>query len=666
MQTSFIKAFEFLLLLLLGYTLGACSERKAPPKAVKGVLDLRDWDFDSLSTEARIADIEVQNVGQNSENEEKNGDGIVNLDGEWEFYWEEIPTVGENGLLHLSEEKKDFINVPSAWNGHIVKRNMLNRDVLVERLGGLGYATYSLKVLLPEIVPLSFRLNYQSTAYKLFINGKLLSKMGEVSKNPDTYIPERKIQYITYQPITKEIFITLLISNYQYYEGGLNHSISIGNPEIVNQVRLDRIALDLFVAGILLVMGVYHLSLFYLRRDDNSPLYFGIFCVLISFRILIMGEIYLRNIFPNLKYSQNLVIEFFTIYLGLAIFNEFISSLYPLEIISIFKKLVSSFGIIFGAIVLLFPIYYFTSILPIYQIFLVLFLLYTIYVFTKAIVYKREGARTILLGFMVFGFVIINDILYANNIINTGDLGPHGFVFFVFSQAFLLTSRFAKAFHQVKDLSLNLERKIADRTRDLDLQKTKIENAFLELQITKSELESKKSQMDRIQEMSREIQKKSNIQEMLLSLETILWESFQISDFLLVIQNKDLNELTTFYISQNWMNHSLNGKLKNIPLNEERSIHNLVFKKKRSLFLSKLKNISNGEAEDYNRNYLGIEAMFVIPCIVNNQSFAVLSFADLRSEYAKDPSIKGVKRLNPRQREEIEQLVALLANPIFQ
>ena len=51
-----------------------------------------------------------------------------------------------------------------------------------------------------------------------------------------------------------------------------------------------------------------------------------------------------------------------------------------------------------------------------------------------------------------------------------------------------LTSRFANAFHQVKDLSQNLEKKVEDRTRDLELQKQKIEAAYVELQATQNQL----------------------------------------------------------------------------------------------------------------------------------------------------------------------------------
>ncbi|NBU99533.1 MAG: hypothetical protein EBS19_15210, partial [Spirochaetia bacterium] len=92
------------------------------------------------------------------------------------------------------------------------------------------------------------------------------------------------------------------------------------------------------------------------------------------------------------------------------------------------------------------------------------------------------------IGFFFFGATVVNDILYDNNEINTGLYASYGLVIFIFSQSFLLTSRFANAFHQVKDLSLNLEKKVEDRTSDLELQKQKIEAAYVELQTTQSQL----------------------------------------------------------------------------------------------------------------------------------------------------------------------------------
>ncbi len=60
-----------------------------------------------------------------------------------------------------------------------------------------------------------------------------------------------------------------------------------------------------------------------------------------------------------------------------------------------------------------------------------------------------------------------------------------------------------------------------------------------------------------------------------------------------------------------------------------------------------------------------MESIFAIPCIVNNQFFTVLSFTDIRFEYSQDLNFKGVKHLNRKQRDEIDQLVALIANLLY-
>ena len=58
---------RLLILGLIFLFLGFCKSEKPQkniPKAVKGILDLSQWDFEK--------------------------DGVINLDGEWEFYWNEL------------------------------------------------------------------------------------------------------------------------------------------------------------------------------------------------------------------------------------------------------------------------------------------------------------------------------------------------------------------------------------------------------------------------------------------------------------------------------------------------------------------------------------------------------------------------------------------------
>ena len=91
------------ILFIFTISIYSCSpSSKAPPKAVKGVLDLRDWDFDPPSTSTPSTPSTgsgtagtVDTVGRG---------GTINLDGEWEFYWGEFPKQEE---FALHAERRD-------------------------------------------------------------------------------------------------------------------------------------------------------------------------------------------------------------------------------------------------------------------------------------------------------------------------------------------------------------------------------------------------------------------------------------------------------------------------------------------------------------------------------------------------------------------------------
>ena len=832
MISYYYHVLKLLFLLICIICLYTCSPKIELPKAKKGIINLRDREFDPSTPSTGSGTVRTVGI-----------DGIFKLDGEWEFFWKEFPLIGEDEKLILPDKKKDYLQIPGNWNSHIDKNN------------GFGYGTYRLKILIKEPIPLSLRIPVQSSAYKVFIDNQLVLEVGRVGIDSANSIPEKMVIYKAFIPKTDEIDITIAVSNYHQNQGGLFSPITIGSPEQISKIRVNNLALELFVAGILAIMGIYHLSLFYLRRDDLSAFYFGLFCILICFRTTVMGEVYLKDMFPELPFSSNIFIEYISIYLGLPIFIEFISTLYPHEIIYSLKKSIIIPGYIFSAIAIFTSPIIFTSILIGFQIILLLGVSYTIYVIIKAALNKREGAKIILIGFFIFAIAIINDLLLSNNIINTNYCTPYGLVAFIFSQAFLLTSRFANTFHQLKYLSLNLEKKIAERTSDLEeanlevikskeivesslrkannlnemmeviiqsklvdemfqkiyelfinryninsylvyiydkndynlklykifgdlpaaqdylqiifknqfsinekncvhgvcfntrksflmknvklphkykpeeeniiggnitsfyiiplvnenesfgtitfsdnkfqkseinkltkpereeiekfiklispsifqsFQKKIIEHAYLELQVTKSELENQKFQMERIQSMSQEIQRNNDFSEMLKSLEKIIWDSYQIGDYCIWIYYSESDDLRPYSLQQRWSEYSLGDRLKRISFSETGSIHRLVFEKKRSIFLPKLKKISVGSSEDYNREFLGMESLFAIPCIVKNKSFAVLTFTDLSPEFSRDSSIKGVKKLTLKQRDEIEQLVSLIANPLYQ
>ncbi len=96
---------------------------------------------------------------------------------------------------------------------------------------------------------------------------------------------------------------------------------------------------------------------------------------------------------------------------------------------------------------------------------------YGFYALMLAVVRRREGARLCLTGYIALFLTVINDILYANLLVNTGYLIHVGLTIFVFLHALLLAQRYSKAFALVEDQHLALTQ--VNRAYEQELQERK-------------------------------------------------------------------------------------------------------------------------------------------------------------------------------------------------
>ncbi|NBU99065.1 MAG: hypothetical protein EBS19_12800, partial [Spirochaetia bacterium] len=369
--------------------------------------------------------------------------------------------------------------------------------------------------------------------------------------------PTRDTEYVNFNTQAKELNLILPISNYHHNLGGLWYSILLGNNRNIQKLHSDNLSLDLFVAGILFIMGVYHISLFSLRREDKSPLYFGLLCLLISLRTLVTGEKYLHSLIPTLGYSIGLSLEYLTLYLGIPLFIEFIHSIFTQEINSIVRKIILISSLIFSSFVIALPPIYFTQTLPIVQLLALFTTFYSINHLIKSVRRKREGAKTFLAGSLIFALFIINDILHANQIINTGQYTPLGLVAFIFSQSFLLTSRFSNAFRQVKDLTQNLEKKVEERTQTLAL--------------ANQEIADSRKETEELNELIKNINSVSSLTDVMMYLMYYLETNYAYNTFWLVLYDKNTNLLQTTVCVSSTLSENATNYLKNLILNPEDS-----------------------------------------------------------------------------------------------
>ncbi|MBT3226198.1 MAG: hypothetical protein HOE30_03010 [Deltaproteobacteria bacterium] len=402
---------------------------KTKPAAKKGVMDLQAWDLKV--------------------------DGTVNLDGEWEFYWDHLlsPDDFRQGLGDLNPA---YISVPGYWDKF---------EVDGKPLGGIGVATFRLR--LKNLEPgqlLSLDIPLMHTAYTLWCNGRIISQNGVVGRSPQDSIPQYLPKTPGFVSGESELELVLQVSNFSHNNGGIWQTLKLGTNQTIGGIGQLRTAFDLFLLGAIFIMSIYHFGLFALRRKEGSPMFFGLFCLLISFRLSIHGSTILSVMFPDLSWELLAKLDYMVLYFGLLFFSAFIHSLYPQEfsrkILNLIVLLAAGF-VLFTTVV---PARIFTASLVYFQAIMGLSCLYYLYVMIRASFRKREGAIVVLGGCVVLIASMVNDVLYNHEIIHTADLVGAGLFVMIFSQSFVLSMRFSKAFFTVEELSANLEEQVKDRT----------------------------------------------------------------------------------------------------------------------------------------------------------------------------------------------------------
>jgi len=424
------KYLNLLCIILFLSFLPACSETESrieKPYAENGILDLRNWDF--------------------------NQQGTVNLSGEWEFFWKQfIHSDGKN--LKYSDYDSEIRLMPDSWNGYVMDGVPVTAD---------GFASYRVKILLKEKNQnLAFRLRDIGTAYKLFINGEIVTQVGTIGKDSESSIPAYFPHVTDFIPNSNELKLVLEISNYHDIKGGMRNVIELGLEDSLRQSIMDRTVFEAANVASIFIICFYHLGLFALRRKNKSPLYFGVFCLLVGLRTITSGERYIIHLIPNLEWHTLLRIEIFSYFLAVPFFILFAASLFPDESPVKLRKLCQNLGFGISLIALLTPFTIYSKFIYPYQLFTVGVSLLALYIVIRATLEKREGARLFLCGFIVLFICVINDILFDRGIIHTLFLVHFGVIVFILLQAYILSGRFSRMFSKVEILSEELELKSND------------------------------------------------------------------------------------------------------------------------------------------------------------------------------------------------------------
>jgi PAS domain S-box-containing protein len=436
-NSPYLIALPILIAYLIFFS--AClddSPRRILPKAVKGVLDLSDWDFKK--------------------------DGPIDLVGEYEFYWMQH-LLPEDFSKTTPSEKTEFIKVPGYWTGYKLGG---------KELPGHGYVTYRLNVVLnKQKEPLALRTVEISNAYVIYVNGQRVGSLGQAGKSRETTVPRQFPQIVAFAHKTNQMEIIIQVSNFHHRRGGIWEVIQLGREKDIRKAQERRLSFDLFLTGSIFLMALYHLGLFIVRKEDRSPLYFSIFCFLVALRTLTTGGRYLLLAFPDLSWELTIKFEYLSFYLAVPAFVMFMRSIFH-KFSERFLRPLEMLAIAFAGIVIFTPARFFSHTLNLYEIITLISIIYALYVIFASLNQKRIEASVFLLGFAILCLAMVNDMLHVENIIQTGFFAQFGFFFFILSQSFLLSYRFSTALttvetqqKELRDILESLKAEIIERVQ---------------------------------------------------------------------------------------------------------------------------------------------------------------------------------------------------------
>jgi two-component system sensor histidine kinase ChiS len=383
---------------------------KNVPTAVKGVLDLRNWDFEK--------------------------DGMIKLDGEWEFY--------DNKLYMPYDFQSDskvgmrFGKLPGVFEHQ-------------------GYCTYRLKILMNNNDDLySVKADYIQGAFELLADNRLITSVGRVGETKNEMVLQRTPALGSFYVENGQSYLLLRISNF-YNQYAYIDTVVLGESSEITAMRENKLALDLFIIGCTIMAAIYSFAVFINRRKDKAQLYFAMICIIIAIRTLLVGEGFIISLLPNFDYDFFTKLKIWTFYSYIPFIILFIYYSYKKTFSIKFIKTSNYLALLYALIVILLPIKYYIYYLLPFELFALMSLFYMMFKLSKKCPNKEETDYIVLIGLFALIITRINDILYEYSIIITGSFASLGILVFIIANYYVMAKRQANELSRVENISVKLK-----------------------------------------------------------------------------------------------------------------------------------------------------------------------------------------------------------------
>ncbi|HYX32082.1 MAG TPA: 7TM diverse intracellular signaling domain-containing protein [Oligoflexus sp.] len=391
----------------------------------------------------------------------------IRADGIWDFYWNQLLTPAD---LSHPDLPKESIKVPGLWSQDSRKYPTM------------GYATYRLRVLVDPGKKLALFTDASTwSASRIFIDGEEVAELGKVGTTPETSAGGVATRTFEFQPKAPEFDLIIQVSNFEIFLCGITIAPQFGTLETVVRDRNQKIAIDVFLVGALIIMGIYHLCLFLLRREDPSTFWFGAVCCGTALWHAASRNGLAMLFIPDLGFDTRLRVYNAAWIVGVGSFAWYFHFIFR----NLFARWVawsfSAITLAFVAVMAVTSPRIFVSLANIFHFFSVLIMLYSMYTVIRAWRRREEGSQLMLMGIGIPIAAALHDFLAIREIISSPLITAGGVFAFILFQSFFLARRFSNAFVRVKQsekeirtlsedlkaLNNNLEKLVEEKIRDI-------------------------------------------------------------------------------------------------------------------------------------------------------------------------------------------------------
>ncbi|RAJ02997.1 phospho-acceptor domain-containing protein [Paenibacillus pabuli] len=229
---------------------------------------------------------------------------IIPLDGEWEFYPEQLLSPQQ---IHLTRIKPIIMQVPGNWDEDVINQGY--------PMSGKGYGTYRLIVRnVPQGEQLAIAKRYVRFADAMYLDGQLMSRSGLPGTSAGSYKPRNEPYTIYFHTEQAELEIVLQVANFDFRSGGIYNSIELGYASQIEKRTMIQSGLELFIMGIVVIFGLLFFYLYLRLHRDRIQLLYALFFLGFAVIVVTNGERLLLQLAPGIPFEFAFKMKYAAVY----------------------------------------------------------------------------------------------------------------------------------------------------------------------------------------------------------------------------------------------------------------------------------------------------------------------------------------------------------------